>query len=114
MKESHEGVKFLIVAIEYFTNWVEVEQVATISAERVKQFYWKKIICCFGLPGVIISELANKIILQGLRRRLEEAKGRWAQELPQVLWSYHTTPHSTTQETPFRLTFGTDTPNRNW
>ncbi|RDY06591.1 hypothetical protein CR513_09400, partial [Mucuna pruriens] len=25
-----------------------------------------------------------------------------------VFWSYHTTPHSTTNETPFRLTFGTD------
>ncbi|RDY00528.1 hypothetical protein CR513_16283, partial [Mucuna pruriens] len=34
--------------------------------------------------------------------------GRWAEELPQVLWSYHTTPHSTTNETPFRLTFDTE------
>ncbi|RDX83428.1 hypothetical protein CR513_35648, partial [Mucuna pruriens] len=40
--------------------------------------------------------------------RLEEAKGRWADELPQVLWSYHTTPHSTIGETPFRLTYGTE------
>ncbi|RDY01230.1 Tf2-9, partial [Mucuna pruriens] len=54
------------------------------------------------------AEAANKVILQGLRRRLEEAKGRWAEELPQVLWSYHTTPHSTTNETPFHLTFGTE------
>ncbi|RDY04866.1 Tf2-11, partial [Mucuna pruriens] len=53
-------------------------------------------------------EAANKVILRGLRKRLEEAKGRWAEELPQVLWSYHTTPHSTTNETPFRLTFGTE------
>ncbi|RDX83290.1 hypothetical protein CR513_35802, partial [Mucuna pruriens] len=30
-------------------------------------------------------------------------------ELPQVLWSYHTIPHLTTQETRFRLTFGTNT-----
>ncbi|RDX80199.1 Tf2-6, partial [Mucuna pruriens] len=52
------------------------------------------------------AEVANKVILRGLRRRLEEAKGRWAEELPQVLWSYHTTPHSTTNETPFCLTFG--------
>ncbi|RDY06989.1 hypothetical protein CR513_08961, partial [Mucuna pruriens] len=33
---------------------------------------------------------------------------RWAEELPQVLWSYHTTPHSSTNKTPFRLTFGTE------
>ncbi|RDY11323.1 hypothetical protein CR513_04034, partial [Mucuna pruriens] len=37
------------------------------------------------------AEAANKVILMGLRRRLEEAKDRWAEELPQVLWSYHTT-----------------------
>ncbi|RDX89876.1 hypothetical protein CR513_28333, partial [Mucuna pruriens] len=43
-----------------------------------------------------------------LRRRLEEAKGRRVEELPQVLWSYHTIPHSTTQETPFRLMFKMD------
>ncbi|RDX62707.1 hypothetical protein CR513_58928, partial [Mucuna pruriens] len=42
-------------------------------------------------------------------KKLEEVKGRWAEELPQVLWSYHTTPpHSTTQETPFRLMFEID------
>ncbi|RDX91191.1 hypothetical protein CR513_26859, partial [Mucuna pruriens] len=29
------------------------------------------------------AESANKIILQGLRRRLEEAKDRWTEELPQ-------------------------------
>ncbi|RDX78359.1 Tf2-9, partial [Mucuna pruriens] len=54
------------------------------------------------------AEAANKVILRGLRRRLEEAKGRWVEELPQVLWSYHTTPHSAINETPFRLTFGTE------
>ncbi|RDX76975.1 Tf2-8, partial [Mucuna pruriens] len=54
------------------------------------------------------AEAANKVILRGLRRRLEEAKGRWADELPQVLWSYHPTPHSTTNKTPFCLTFGTE------
>ncbi|RDX98638.1 hypothetical protein CR513_18410, partial [Mucuna pruriens] len=36
---------------------------------------------------------------------LEEAKGRWVEVLLQVLWSYHTTPHSITNETSFCLTF---------
>ncbi|RDX95388.1 hypothetical protein CR513_22088, partial [Mucuna pruriens] len=38
---------------DYFTKWIEVEPIAMISAERVKQFYWKRIICHFGLPTVI-------------------------------------------------------------
>ncbi|RDY13460.1 Tf2-8, partial [Mucuna pruriens] len=130
-----DQLKFLMVTVDYFTKWVEAEPMATITAERVKRFIWKKIICRFGLPAEIISdngtqfassatakfcqelhirqsftsaEAANRVILRGLRRRLEGAKGRWAEELPHVLWSYHTTPHSTTGETPFRLTYGSE------
>ncbi|RDY05641.1 hypothetical protein CR513_10501, partial [Mucuna pruriens] len=51
------------------------------------------------------TEAANNVIRRGLRRRLEEAKGRWVEELPQVLWSYHKMAHSSTNETPFRFTF---------
>ncbi|RDY12851.1 hypothetical protein CR513_02278, partial [Mucuna pruriens] len=38
-------------------------------------------------------ETINKVILRGLGKRFEEAKGCWVEELPQVLWSYHTTLH---------------------
>ncbi|MCH87820.1 RNA-directed DNA polymerase (Reverse transcriptase), partial [Trifolium medium] len=33
---------------------------------------------------------------------------KWVEELWSVLWAYRTTPHSTTGETPFRLTYGTE------
>ncbi|XP_057734209.1 uncharacterized protein LOC130949541 [Arachis stenosperma] len=41
-----------------------------------------------------------------LKQRLQNAKGARAKELPQVLWAYRTTPHSTTKESPFRLAYG--------
>ncbi|KAK3030287.1 hypothetical protein RJ639_039870 [Escallonia herrerae] len=47
-------------------------------------------------------------ILQGLKKRLDEAKGAWLDELPKVLWTYRTTPHSITGETPFLLCYGTE------
>ncbi|XP_074346549.1 uncharacterized protein LOC141685339 [Apium graveolens] len=53
-------------------------------------------------------EVANKIIFQGIKKRLGDAEGRWAKELPWVLWAYRTTPRSSTGETPFRLASGTD------
>ena len=37
-------------------------------------------------------EISNKIILDGIKKRLEDAKERWVQELPSVLWTYQTTP----------------------
>ncbi|XP_058726285.1 uncharacterized protein LOC131597615 [Vicia villosa] len=54
------------------------------------------------------AEAANRVILRGLRRRLDEIKRGWVEELHSVLWAYRTTPHSTTGETPFRLTYGTE------
>ncbi|XP_027936375.1 uncharacterized protein LOC114191403 [Vigna unguiculata] len=136
--------KFLIVAIEYFTKWIEADPVATISANMVKAFLWKRIICRFGVPNRLISdngtqftassvrdackawgirqvftsvehpqtngqtEAANRVILRALRRRVTTAKSVWPEELPGILLAYHTTPQSTTRETPFSLVYGTD------
>jgi len=54
------------------------------------------------------AEAANKVILNGIKKKLESAKGLWAEQLYEVLWSYHTTPHSTTKETPFTMVYGAD------
>ncbi|GJT97810.1 reverse transcriptase domain-containing protein [Tanacetum coccineum] len=54
--EGPGKVKFLIVAIDYFTKWIEAKAVATITGNQVKKFVWDNIVCRFGLPGEIISE----------------------------------------------------------
>ncbi|GJU70502.1 reverse transcriptase domain-containing protein [Tanacetum coccineum] len=48
-------VKFLIVAIDYFTKWIKAKSVATITGNQIKKFVWDNIVCRFGLPGEIIS-----------------------------------------------------------
>ncbi|KAL0345642.1 UNVERIFIED_CONTAM: hypothetical protein Sradi_4395500 [Sesamum radiatum] len=48
--------KFLLVAIECFTKWVEAEPLARITEVEVMKFIWKNIICCFGLPRELISD----------------------------------------------------------
>ncbi|XP_020207156.1 uncharacterized protein LOC109792185 [Cajanus cajan] len=53
-------------------------------------------------------EARNKVILRELKKRLGSAKGQWVDELPSILWVYHRTPQSTTQETPYKLTYGAD------
>ncbi|XP_074335982.1 uncharacterized protein LOC141673148 [Apium graveolens] len=53
-------------------------------------------------------EAANKIIFDGIKKRLSEANGLWAKELSWVLWGYRTTPRLSTRETSFRLAYGTD------
>jgi len=47
-------------------------------------------------------------LLRSLKRRLEKAKGTWAEEVPRIVLAYHTTPQSTTKETPFSLVYGSN------
>ena len=40
----------MVVAVEYFTKWIEAKPLATITSQTVKKFFWQQIICCFGVP----------------------------------------------------------------
>ena len=42
----------------------------------------------------------------GLKKKLDDAKGKWVEELPYVLWTYQTTPRRSTRETPFSMKYG--------
>ena len=47
----------------------------------------------------------NKTIKHNLKIKLKNLKGRWADDLREVLWVYKTTTKSTTKETPFLLAY---------
>ena len=49
-------LKFLVVGIDYFTKWVEAEDLATTSEKNVRGFVWRCIICRFGIPRVLVSD----------------------------------------------------------
>ena len=44
-----------------------------------------------------------------LKKRLDDAKGKWVEELSHVLWRYQTTPYRSTRETPFSMTYKAET-----
>ena len=46
-------MKYLGVAIEYFTKWIE-EPVAQITAHKIESFVWKNIVCRFGVPKRLV------------------------------------------------------------
>ena len=41
-----------------------------------------------------------------LKKRLDDAKSKWVDELSHVLWTYQTTLHRSMGETPFSMTYG--------
>ena len=48
--------KFGVVAIDYFTKWVEAEALTTITEQKMVNFLWKNIVCRFGIPRVVITD----------------------------------------------------------
>ncbi|XP_016195201.1 uncharacterized protein LOC107636192 [Arachis ipaensis] len=47
-------VKYLIVAIDYYTKWIEAEPLASISSANYRKFMWRQVITRFGIPEVVI------------------------------------------------------------
>ncbi|VFQ81888.1 unnamed protein product [Cuscuta campestris] len=54
------GKKFMMVAIDYFTKWVEAEAMATITVRQCEKFVWKNIITRFGAPKMIVTDNGPK------------------------------------------------------
>ena len=43
--------------------------------------------------------------MNGVKKRLDDVKGKWVEELSHVLWTYWTTPRRSIGETPFSMTY---------
>ena len=52
------------------------------------------------------AEASNKTLLTALKKRLDTTKGKWVDELSEVLWAYRMTAHKPTGISPFALTYG--------
>ena len=49
-------LKFLVVGIDYFTKWVEVEALATITEKNIWSFIWRNIIYRYRIPRVLVLD----------------------------------------------------------
>jgi len=59
-------MKYLIVAIEYFTKWFEAKPVAQITAHKVQHFVWKNIVCHFGISMHLMFDNGTQFASQKL------------------------------------------------
>ncbi|KAK8928830.1 hypothetical protein KSP39_PZI017964 [Platanthera zijinensis] len=66
--------KFIIMAINYFTKWVEAEPLAKITEENTTQFVWKNIICRFGIPTIIIADNCTQFTGKSFTKLCEDLK----------------------------------------
>ncbi|XP_021771207.1 uncharacterized protein LOC110735341 [Chenopodium quinoa] len=54
------------------------------------------------------AEAANKQILNALKKRVEDQKSKWIEELPGTLWSLRTIEKEATGHSPFELVYGSE------
>nr|KYP32899.1 Pol polyprotein [Cajanus cajan]KYP50683.1 Pol polyprotein [Cajanus cajan] len=57
-------LKFLLVAVDYFTKWIEACPLTKITAENVQKFTCKNIICRFGIPHSLITDNDKQFMAQ--------------------------------------------------
>ncbi|CAL8115463.1 unnamed protein product [Prunus armeniaca] len=53
---AHGGKKYVLLATDYFTKWVEAEAYGTVAQTDMIKFIWRNIICRFGIPKAVISD----------------------------------------------------------
>lgn len=51
-------------------------------------------------------EAMNKKILAALKKKVDNAKGSWLEELLGIIWALRTSPHTAMREMPFSLVYG--------
>nr|GEV74284.1 hypothetical protein [Tanacetum cinerariifolium] len=110
-------VKFLIVAIDYFTKWIEAKPVATITENQIKKYVGqhrlqirtpRRDYLGQGKTTNGLVERANRSLGKGIKAWLDARSKNWMEELPHVLWAHRTMIKSSNEDTSFSLTYETE------
>ncbi|CAL9017895.1 unnamed protein product, partial [Prunus brigantina] len=56
----------IIVAIDYFTKWIEAEALSSTEEADVEQFIWRNIICRFGFPQSLVTDNGLHFLFQNV------------------------------------------------
>ncbi|KAI3783463.1 hypothetical protein L1987_42546 [Smallanthus sonchifolius] len=83
--EARGRIKFLLVAVDYFTKWPEVKPLASITGKQVERMNWS--------------------IVSGIKTRHGK---EWLEELPSVLRAIRTTEKTSHGRTPYSLVFDSE------
>ncbi|XP_059277931.1 uncharacterized protein LOC132032176 [Lycium ferocissimum] len=103
---ASNGHLFILVAIDYFTEWVEATSHKLVT--KKKQFkitHRNSMAYRPQMNGAV--EAANKNIKRILRKMTNNCKG-WHEQLPHALLGYRTTARASIEKTPYLLVYSTE------
>ncbi|GKV26887.1 hypothetical protein SLEP1_g36101 [Rubroshorea leprosula] len=89
------GCTYLVVAVDYFTKWIEAKLLSTTTEKKIEEFLFNSILCRFGIPKWIIADNGPQFRAAALRLFCNDYGIEFA-----------LTFISATGETPFRLAYG--------
>ncbi|GJS79362.1 reverse transcriptase domain-containing protein [Tanacetum coccineum] len=104
-------LKFIIVAIDYFTKWIEAKPLAKTTGKEVQKFLVREVKdqadehggCTLQANSLV--ERTKKTLMHGLKARLGRERVGWVDELPNILWAHRTMLKTSNGETPFSFTY---------
>ena len=59
--------KYAVVAMEYFTKWIEAKPLVNITSDAVRKFFGQNIICRFGVPKELTVDYGKQFDSQLFR-----------------------------------------------
>ncbi|GJR70044.1 reverse transcriptase domain-containing protein [Tanacetum coccineum] len=92
---SSRGNKYILVAVDYLSKWVEAKALPTNDARVVVKFL-KSLFARFGTPRAIISDR---------ERTVGENHASWSDKLYDALWAFRTAFKTPIRCTPYKLVY---------
>ncbi|GJS58589.1 reverse transcriptase domain-containing protein [Tanacetum coccineum] len=112
---SSRGNKYILVAVDYLSKWVEAKALPTNDARVVVKFL-KSLFSRFGAPRAIISDRGTHFCNDKFDRVMSKYGVTWSDKLDDALWAFRTayktpmgcTPYKETPIgcTPYKLVYG--------
>nr|GFA42550.1 reverse transcriptase domain-containing protein [Tanacetum cinerariifolium] len=97
--------KYILVAVDYLSKWVEVKALPTNDARVVVKFL-KSLFSRFGTPKAIISDrgthFCNDQFLRVMSKTVGENRALWSDKLEDALWAFRTAFKTPVGCTPYR------------
>ena len=84
LPKTGEGNRYLLVFVEYLSKWAEAVPLREITAETVALAYLETIVCRFGAPECVLTDMGSQFTLE-----LFWAVNEWLVTRHQMMTPYH-------------------------
>ncbi|GJS36159.1 reverse transcriptase domain-containing protein [Tanacetum coccineum] len=108
---SSNGNKYILVAIDYVSKWVEAQAFPTSDARNVVNFL-KRLFAQFGIPKALISDRGTHFCNYQMEKVMKRYgvvhrnnQKDWSYKLDDALWAFRTAFKTPLGTTPFRIIY---------